>query len=205
MAEVLVFGGLVFWLAMLAWVVILWALVENEHGFFGLLSTVVYGCVLQFVFKVDVVNVVLSHPVPFVVFAAIYFFVGAGWSFWRWYLFVKDKLEVYTNMKTEWLISQGESQFTTIPDHLKKKWAAYIEERWERKEILQIPLVRDHKSEIMRWIGWWPVSVISWTFNDMIRRFVRIVYNTIYNWLQNIANNIFANVRKDLPEDFKYK
>lgn len=204
MAEVLVVGGLVFWLAMLVWVVILWALVENKHGFFGLLSIVAYGCILQFVFKVDVVNVVFLHPLPFVAFAAIYFFVGAGWSFWRWYLFVKDKLEVYTNMKTEWLISKGESQFVTIPDHLKDEWAKHIQD-WRWREVLQTPLVRDHKSEIMRWIGWWPISAISWAFNDMIRRFVRIVYNSIHDWLQSIANNIFASVRKDLPEGFKYK
>jgi hypothetical protein len=54
MAELLVVGSLVFWLALLAWVVILWALVETEHGFCGFLSTVAYVCVLQFVFKVDI-------------------------------------------------------------------------------------------------------------------------------------------------------
>ena len=204
MAEMLVVGSLLFWAALAVWLVAVWALTEKEHGFLGLLSTVAYCLVLQFVFKVDVAGWLLAHPVPIIIFACIYFFVGAGWSFWRWYLFVKDQLEPYVQMKTDWLVSKGETTFHTIPDHLKDEWAKYVENDWYRKEKCQTPLVRDHKSKIMRWIGYWPISAISWAFNDMIRRFVKMIYNRIHDWLQSVANRVFATVKNDLPTDFKY-
>lgn len=204
MAELFVIGGLAFWIALAFWFVILWALVENDHGFFGLLSVVAYGCLLQFGFKVDVGSWVLGHPIPLIAFAVLYFFLGSGWSFWRWYLFVKDQLEPYMQMKTDWLIKKGETTFTSMPDHLKEEWVKYIEDDWKRKEMCQTPLVRDHKSKIMRWIGYWPISAITWTFNDMIRRFVKMIYNRIHDWLQSVANKVFATVKNDLPPDFKY-
>lgn len=204
MAELFVIGGLAFWIALAAWLVILWVLVENDHGFAGLISIVAYGLLLQFGFKVDVGSFVLGHPIPLIVFAVFYFFLGSGWSFWRWYLFVKDQLEPYIQMKTDWLIKNGETTFTSIPDHLKEEWVKYIEDDWKRKEMCQTPLVRDHKSKIMRWIGYWPISAVTWAFNDMIRRFVKIIYNYIHDWLQSIANRVFATIKKDLPPDFKY-
>lgn len=205
MAELFVVGGLMFWIAMLAWIVVVWAFTENEHGFCGLISTVVYGCVLQFVFKVDVLHWLLSHPIPLIGFGVFYFFLGALWSFWRWYLFAKDSLEPYIRMKTDWLISKGESTFDSIPEHLKEEWVKYIEGDYgERRRLCQTPLVRDNKAKIMRWIGYWPLNAISWAFNDMIRRFVKMIYNYIHDWLQSIANRVFSVVKKDLPTDFKY-
>jgi len=204
MAELFVIGGLAFWIALAAWLVILWALVENDHGFFGLISIVAYGLLLQFGFKVDVGSFALGHPIPLIVFAVFYFFLGSGWSFWRWYLFVKDQLDPYVQMKTDWLIKKGETTFDIIPDHHKEEWVKYVEGDWQRKEMCQTPLVRDHKSKIMRWIGYWPISAVTWAFNNMIRRFVKIIYNYIHDWLQSIANRVFATVKKDLPPDFKY-
>jgi hypothetical protein len=204
MAELLVVGGLAFWIAMLVWFVILWALVEHDYGFLGLVSIVVYGCLLQFGFKADVLGWMTSHWIMLAIFGGLYFFIGGGWAFWRWFLFAKDQLEPYTQMKTEWLVSKGESQFTQIPAHLKEEWVKYIENDWRRKEMCQTPLVRDHKSKIFRWIGYWPISAISWALNDMVRRFVKMVYNYIHDWLQSVANRVFATVKNDLPPDFKY-
>jgi len=202
MAEMLVVGSILFWAALAIWLVAVWLLTENEHGFIGLLSTIAYAMVLQLAFKVDVAGWLLSHPLAIGIFAVLYLFIGSGWSFWRWFLFVKDKREPYDQMKTEWLSSKGETTFSTIPAHLKEEWVKYIEAGYNRKELCKTPQVRDYKSKVLRWIGYWPISVISWAFNDMIRRFVKIVYNYIHDWLQSIANRVFATVKNDLPPDF---
>lgn len=204
MAELLVVGGLAFWIALAVWLVILWALVENDHGFLGLVSVVAYGLLLQFGFKVDVGTTLLSHPIPLIVFAVLYFFIGAGWAFWRWFLYAKDQLEPYVQERTNWLVSKNETTFDSIPEHLKEDWVKYVEQNYNIRDKCQTPLVRDNKTKIMRWIGYWPISAVTWAFNDMIRRFVKMVYNYIHDWLQSIANRVFATVRKDLPPDFKY-
>jgi len=205
MAEFFVLGGLGFWLALVVWFIVLWALVENDHGFFGLISIIAYGCLLQFGFNVDVLHWVLGHWMPLLVFLGFYFVIGAGWTFFRWYLFNKDQREPYDTMKAEWLAGKNETNFAVIPNHLKDEWAKYIAGDWQREQMCKIPLVREHKSKIMRWIGYWPISAITWAFNDMIRRLVRTIYNYIHDWLQSIANNVFASVKNDLPPDFVKK
>ena len=201
MAELFVVGGLAFWIAMLAWFIILWVLVEKDHGFLGLLSLVAYGCLLQFGFKMDVVGWILSHPIPLIIFGCLYFFIGAGWGFWLWFLFAKDQKEPYLNKRTDWLVSKGETKFDSIPISLKEEWAKYVNDHYEIRNMMKPPLVRDHKAKVMRWIGYWPLSLITWAFNDMIRRFVKMVYNYIHDWLQGIANRVFADIKQDLPQN----
>ncbi len=199
MAELLVVGGLAFWIALFVWLVILWALVEHDHGFLGLCSLVAYACLLQFAFKMDVLGWITGHWVMLAIFGVFYFFIGAGWGFWRWFLFAKDQKEPYLNERTNWLVSKGESKFDSIPVHLKEEWAKYLDNNWRIKDMMKPPLVRDHKAKVMRWIGYWPLSAITWAFNDMIRRFVKMVYNYIHDWLQSIANRVFADIKQDLP------
>jgi len=214
MAEWLVFGGPVFWAVLLAWIVALFVSVEYEYGIFAFLSTLVYGVLLYFVFHVNVPQLLYNHPILILVGIALYLPIGAAWSFFRWYMFVHSKLEQYTDMRNEWLANKGETSFTEIPDHLKEEWIKYLEGEdttrgtWhshpKRRDLLKPPLVRDNKARILRWIGYWPISAMSWAFNDMIRGFCKMIYGRIANWLQGIANSIFEKVKKDLPEDFNY-
>lgn len=195
-------GSLLFWAILAVWVVSVWILTEREYGLFGFLSTVAYVAILQFVFKVNVLLWVAKNPGLLLVFAGMYLFFGGLWAFWRWYLFVKDKLEEYQHLKSEWLTTKNVTE-TTVPDTLKEEWGKYINSTAYRQEMCQIPKVRQHKAKIMRWIGYFPISAISWVFNDMVRRFVKIVYEYMHDWLQGIANNVFASIKKDLPNDFK--
>lgn len=211
MAEWLVLGGPIFWAVLLVWIIALFVSVENERGIFAFLSTIVYGALLYFVFHVDVLRLLYNHPILILVGIALYFPIGAAWSFFRWYMFVHSKLELYTDMRNEWLSDKGQTSFTEIPDHLKEEWIKYLESEntsrscySKRRDLLKPPLVRDNKSRILRWIGYWPISAMAWAFNDMIRGFCKMIYGRIANWLQGISNSIFEKVRKDLPEDFNY-
>lgn len=205
MSEHLMIGGWWFWVAFLLWLGLVWALTENDHGILGLLSTIGYCCILQFVFHVDIAGWVLKNPWHLTLFVGGYFIAGSIWSFWRWFLFVRDKLEPYNKLKAEWLLKKGVVQFDVIPDELREDWVKYIEEDYQRRDLVKTPLVRDNRSKIMRWIGYWPLSVVTWAFNDMVRRFVKIIYNSIHDWLQSVANRVFSKVKKDLPPDFKYR
>jgi hypothetical protein len=201
-----------FWAVLLAWIIALFISVENEYGIFAFLSTITYGVLLYFVFNVNVPYYLYHHPILILLGIALYFPIGAAWSFFRWYMFVYSKLELYTDMRNDWLSNKGQTSFTEIPDHLKEEWIKYLEgdatrytdsSRHLRRDLLKPPLVRYNKSRILRWIGYWPISALTWAFNDMIRGFCKMIYGRIANWLQSIANSIFEKVKKDLPEDYK--
>ncbi len=198
--EIMAIGGTVFWLVMAAWIAILWFLVEWEHGFLGFLSTVGYLCILQFGFRLDVASTVLHHPIMIGVLGIVYFIAGTGWSFFRWYILVKEKLEPYINMRTEWLFSKGQTSFKEVPDSLKEEWKKHATD-WNNKGKLAVPLVKNHKSDIMRWIGWWPISGATWVFKDMFQKIVKMIYNYIHNHLQSIANSVFAVIKRDIPDE----
>jgi hypothetical protein len=212
MAELLVLGSPLFWGILLVWLAALFVTVEYEKGIFAFLSTVAYGVLLQFVFHVDVVHIVLHNPMWIIAGMAVYFPIGAAWSFFRWYMFVHAELSKYVDFKTKWLISKGQTSFEDIPDNLKEEWIKYLEGQEgssysgyiDRKDLVKPPLVREHKDKILRWIGYWPISAIAWAFNDMIRGFCKMIYGRIANWLQSISNKVFEKVKKDLPDEFKY-
>jgi hypothetical protein len=205
MSESAMIGGGWFWVALVAWLAIVWLLSENDYGFFGLVSTIGYCCLLQFVFHVNISGWVLANPWNLMLFLGSYFVTGSLWSFWRWFLFVRDKLEPYNKLKADWFVDKGLAPVETIPEELKEEWVKFIENDYTRRDLVRTPLVRQNKSKIMRWIGYWPLSVVTWALNDMVRRFVRMIYDSIHDWLQSIANRVFSKVKKDLPPDFNYR
>ena len=60
-----------------------------------------------------------------------------------------------------------------------------------------IPQARKHKYDIMRWLGYWPFSMIWTLVSDFVKRVARAIYNMIHGILQSISNKIFADVKQD--------
>jgi hypothetical protein len=208
MAEVEIFavGGLVFYVIMAAWIAVMWFLSESEHGFLAFLSVVAYLAILKFVFGVPVELIALKNWQHLLLGVAGYTVVGLGWSCWRWYLFAKDSLEPYKKLRADWLKSKGQPNLKEVPEQLKEEWGKYIKDDscWNgRKNACMVPQYHDHVAKVMRWIGYWPISLMSWAFNDMVRIFLRMLANFISDWLQSIANRVFAVVGNDLPKGYK--
>jgi hypothetical protein len=195
-----------FWPIFAAWLVILFLSVRFETNVLGVVSSFIYLCILQYLYKIDIVGIVLHHPIHLLGILLLYFVIGGGWSLFRWYLFVRDKVRQYLDMRNKWLQSKGQTQFKFIPDELKEEWTKYLDERYVgdgRKDLTKPPLVRDHKYKIMGWIGWWPISAGLWMLEDLVKGITRSVYEYIHDWLQSISNRMFASIRQDLPENFK--
>ena len=131
-------GSAVFWLALVIWLILLWAFVENEHSILGFLSTVAYLLLLQFAFKVNLALWTLHNLWYLAGFFGFYFVAGGCSSFWLWYVYVIKKLEPYTEMKEEWLVSKGQTNLKIIPENLKEEWAHYLDAGYgDRKKTLQ--------------------------------------------------------------------
>jgi hypothetical protein len=196
-------GGLAFWAAMIAWVVILWSLVQYERGFLGFCSTVAYLALLQFGYKLDILDVILHNKLAIPVVMALYFVCGVIFAFWWWYRRSHELLEPYLQMRSQWLESKGESNHNHVPPALQEEWSNYIQSSDERKKKCATPRAREHKAEIMRKLGYWPIHLLTWLFYDMLRDITKAIYNYIADWLQSITDSVFATVKKDLPQEFK--
>jgi membrane-associated HD superfamily phosphohydrolase len=99
MAEVLVIGGFLFWVLILAEISLLFILTECEQGVWATISLAAFVGIMQWGFRADIFAAVLNNWGLCLSLLAAYFVVGAAWSIMKWYLFVKDCFEDYTEAK----------------------------------------------------------------------------------------------------------
>jgi hypothetical protein len=60
------------------------------------------------------------------------------------------------------------------------------------------PQVREHKSDIMLWMTYWPFSCVWTLINDPIRKIFRTIYANIAKSLQSISDRMFKGAIADL-------
>lgn len=105
--------------------------------------------------------------------AGVYVAVGVIWTFGKWYFFVKQAVR---NART-YLTLHGQ-----LPSHDYP------------------PQVNNHKSDIMRWLSWWPFSFVGTILNDPLRRLFEAVYDLIGDSLQKMSDGIIARAGLKAPE-----
>jgi hypothetical protein len=196
MAELLVAGGIVFWLVLLAEIVLLFFLVENEHGIWATISLVSFIAALHFLFKIDVLAFVTNHFLAILVSAGIYFIIGSIWCMGKWWLYCKDQHNLYETNKIEWLKGKGIVNTKVIPENLKQTWTDFTRSRWNETWAI-VPSVKENKSRILRWMSFWPTSIIWSLIDDFVRRIFNMIYYAIADYLQSIADKIYANTKDD--------
>jgi hypothetical protein len=204
---------------LLLYIVVLFALVENEQGFFSTVLTIAFLFFIQLVLKQDVIGQVMGHPFLALGAVGVYFLIGSAWSVFKWYLYVKRRVENYFDMKSKWLNGKDDSDDKVrkawaahwlsgeadSDDKVREAWADYVSSQWDVKDLTFTPKVRDYKSNIIRWISFWPVSLTWWATHDIIKHIGTSIYNYIASTLQNVADKVYEKVKRDLPDEFDHK
>lgn len=208
MLELFVVGTFWFWALLIAEIVLLFVFVEYENGIGATVSLAVFLGLLQFFGDVDIITFVRSHP--FIVAGCVlaYFVLGAVWGIIKWSIFCHDVLEEYEDAKSEWLRDRGQPSGTkVVPPELRADWSRHLNNQTNAYRggkyirLGEAPLVRNHKSQIMRWMTFWVVSII-WSFiNDFVKRVFRSIYQWMAEFLQRISDNMFA--KSNIQEDTK--
>lgn len=203
MLELFVAGTFWFWALVVIEIVLLFLFVEWENGVGATVSLLVFGAALQFFGDTDILGYVMSNPVQLLIIAAAYFAIGAVWSIIKWYIFCKDRLEEYNELKSEFLRSKGlpEKVSDPIPVEYRTEWKKKLEDRRNYRSdrlLSEAPLVRHHKAQVLRWMSFWPISVIWSLINDFVKRVCKSIYLRIAKFLQRVSDNIFSGVQGDL-------
>lgn len=199
MAELFLMGTLAFWLLLLSEVVLLFIFTAYENGLAATISLVAYVAIMQFFGGVDVLGYVLHNPLPVVAGVLSYFVIGTAWGVFKWWLFVRDRLEEYEDMKAEFLKKNGRTDTKTVPDDMKQAWRNRLHENWNG-DLSKPPVARENKSRILNWMAFWVPSMMYSLLNDFVRRVFRAIYLWISAELQKISDSVYSGVRSDLPE-----
>jgi hypothetical protein len=99
-------------------------------------------------------------------------------------------LEAYEELRDEFLSDKNLPTGTAVPGEFRKEWKDRL--GYRGGTLAEAPHARDNKSRIMRWMSFWPVSML-WSFlDDFIKRVFKTIYHRISSFLQRISDNIWA-------------
>ena len=160
---------------------ILFVLVVNELEGASVFSLILFGLLVHFIAKVNVITFVQAYWKDILALAAVYVALGLGWSVAKWCFFVLDLREKY-------------DQF--LLDHKDTKFTA-----WDLMCAVGDlpPRAAKHKSEIVSWIAYWPISVLWTLLHDFFRKVFNRIYDLFAGVFQRISDSQFKGFEK--PRD----
>lgn len=205
--ELFMYGTVWFWGLVLIEICLLCLFVEIEHGIGATFSLVVFATILYFLGQVDFITYIKDHPLHILGMLGLFFLIGTLWGIGKWWMYVRDRLEDYEDHKAEWLERKGRKGLKVVPDDLKKAWKDEIENqnRYSSASKMKItaaaPSVRDHKAKIMRWMAFWPVSMIWSVINDLVKRIFKSIYYHVAVSLQKISDRLYKSTAADFVDE----
>lgn len=174
-------------------------MVETENGSWATGTLIAFVLAANFLFKVPVIKGLIAHPWQIVLWGLAYFVIGSLWGLFKWYVYVHKRLGEYKAARAEYL---QEKKTTELTPELAAKFQDRLEERnrWlsgDRKITAQPPLASEHKGDIIRWMSYWPFSMLGTLLND----FARKVWNSIYTFMAETYNRVAARVFRGVTAD----
>lgn len=204
LTELFVFGSIWFWGLLALEILLLFLFVEYENGVGATISLAVFGALLYFCGQIDFIGYVQSHPLHVLGMVGLYFLFGTLWGVAKWYMFCRDRLEEYEDIKAAWLESKGRKGLKSIPDDLKTPWKEHLDRNYgygRSREMANAPSVRDHKARIMRWMAFWVISMIWSLINDFVKRVFRAIYYRVSAFMQRVSDRIWSSTKDDFHVD----
>jgi hypothetical protein len=205
MLEVFMFGTTMFWVLVAVEIILLFMFMEYENGYGATLSVVAFALLLQWGGDTDILGFIIGNPLKVGILVAAYFALGGIWGICKWWIFCRDRVEEYDELKAEFLSSKGHAGEKVVPVELRVEWKkkllnCSVYEGKEKVPLSEPPRVRNHKGKVLRWMTFWWVSMIWSLINDFVKRGMRAVYNRIQKFMQHISDSMFAkaNIADDL-------
>ena len=154
---------------------------------------------------------IAANPLLWIKWFVSYIVAGCVWSFVKWFSFLhktKDKLKALketfasknnlTGKPSEWDAATFKSFATYL---YKEKYvyrylsggSEYLSEEYIKTPQDIIPTVKNRFGDLVRWIVWWPMSVVWTVLNDPIRRIAEFVVRSLRTYYTKVANSVFGN------------
>jgi len=133
---------------------------------------------LYAVMNLGIVTYVVSHPLLTLGWASAYFLVGAGWSIAKWW-FAETKR-----------VAEVKRRFTNDRVRFGRSPKDMTLEQWLEQHKTD---PRDHVTDMLFWIGFWPINAVYTLINDPFRRLCRRIYQELQGVYQRITDRVWKN------------
>jgi hypothetical protein len=174
--------------------------VENEFYVATVVESILIVLGLQYIFKLNVFEWVLSNPLTILFSAVVYVIIGIIYGIFRWKLFVHDKRQEFdAYVESDSFKTLLEIKFALTQDSFDKnnpKMVAYAFELfggYRRAYPLQ---VKEWKARITGWTAYWIPSLFWFFVNDPLRRLYNYIYTSCSKLLQKISDNSVSDLTR---------
>lgn len=168
--------------------------VEAESGVWAVMLLIASTFIISWLGQTNPFAYIKAHPIGILECLLIYLAVGALWSIVKWALHVHTKVAEYKDAKADYM---RRNNLTELTPEDANKLLAYAK--------ATPPNARDNKSRIIRWMTYWPFSIIGSIFNDVIKKIYRHIYELLQSTYQRISDKIFSSVKGDVELANQYR
>jgi hypothetical protein len=187
-------GTFWFWLVTVALFVIVTASVECESGVWATiwLFTGIFGFGAVCHWSIGKAEALLiTHPIIFISWLVCYIGLGIGWSIFKWYMKLKKEANSYNTVKADFLKSKGVTELTP---ELASEFQSSPTYWTKTSEPLS---AKSYKDDIIRWIAYWPFSMIGFVFREFFIKIFDNIYELLQGTYQKMSNNVFKDISYD--------
>jgi hypothetical protein len=141
-----------------------------------------------------------AHPWITAGSIAGYFVVGAVWSLTKFRLYAGRLKGIFAAHKAVWLLEAGVASIEALdPAELARFRSASRERMNSAAKGYAYPLQPSRmKSDILFWMGWWPVSILAYLLDDPFKRLLEAIYNAFSGIYTKIARDQAAEFLADM-------
>lgn len=195
----LVFGSFWFWVFSVAVWALLTTLIEDEKGGFAFIALCGTFVALAFAGDINILRVAQAHPIQAVLFFLGYLFMGALWSLFKWWRLLKAAKERFNQERAKFFHRQ-DNKIAGQPASTGELLAYFYK---ETKFDRLIPKVSEHKSQIISWMCYWPMSLVWYFLSDWIVNLFNKIFTALKGVFIGMRNRVFSDVISDIGDDTK--
>lgn len=185
-AGLLAFGTIGYWGLIALACILLFFFIDHDNGFGATATLVGFFLIHQLFGDMKLFSYVAIHPMSAVKWLAFYFAAGTLWSIAKWWFHVHAEREKYDDEMASYI--NGRLRYVKI-DEAKKDWLKHCS--------IEKPSASKSKEKIIRWMTFWPWSMVWTLINDPIKKLFKSIYRRIEGLLQKISDNAWAGVEED--------
>lgn len=181
-------------------------LVENDKPLFATICLALVVTGLEF-FGFRVISTIANNPLGLIGLAAVYVIAGIVYGGFRWFRYAASILTKYASVRDEW-----KSTFNAGREPANEKEREKLLD-YARREInlgrgrSLPPKVTEHKSALVTWMAYWPLSLTWMLIDDLIfglwrtlTRLYEYIYAQLGGTFQAISDKLFSKYEGDFKK-----
>lgn len=186
-------------IALAIWGLACLAFVSYELGWGAFWATVILAVLAHFFLGFSVFTLAITSPVLFAKYAAGYLGIGLGWSSLKFWFKMRKARKQYVTDKREWLSKEDVKTDGVNSVALPRTEAQWIERvKYQGTASKYAPTVSQNKWNILRWLWWWPFSVVTFLFEDLIRELWELSWKAVRDIFSGIRRLALGEAARDL-------